>query len=355
MSSQLTYVLITPHSIQKGRTGSILSRLISQSGLELVGGRFFSPSEQLAEGLAASLKKQELTAHYLQSPSFFGEGRRFLALLFQGAEAIKKISAIVGDDERMESHGETVRSVYGEHFLIQKEEDEESDLFFFEPGVIAPTSAQEAEEGLSLLAAFSDTEGGILDAKEEFSEEALLEKTLVLIKPDNFRFPNMRPGAIIDLLTRTGLALVGFKVQNMSVAQAKEFYGPVLEVLEKKLPDGRMHWESIIAFMSGARPSEYPEEKHAQPGTERCVALIYQGEEAIRKIREALGPTDPSKAPHGTIRKEFGQDIMVNGAHASDSTESFLREIGIIQIEENNFKSVISANVPLTERLKTEG
>lgn len=342
MSDQLTYVLITPHSVRKGRTGGILSRLISQSGLELVGGRFFNPSEELAESLAKSLSTEELTAHYLRSDSFFGEHRQFLALLFQGADAIKKISTIVGDDETMSGRGETLRDIYGEHFLIQAEE-EKADLFYFEPGVIAPTTSQEAQEGLALLADFSDKEGGILDVSSEFAEGTPLEKTLVLIKPDNFKFPNRRPGAIIDLLARTGLALVGFKVQNMSVAEAKEFYGPVLEVLEKKLPDGRMHWESIIAFMSGARPSEFPEERHAEPGTERCVALIYQGEEAVRKIREALGPTDPSKAPHGTIRKEFGQDIMVNGAHASDSQESFLREIRIIHIEENNFKSSINS------------
>ncbi|MBX9742175.1 MAG: nucleoside-diphosphate kinase [Chthoniobacterales bacterium] len=343
MSHQLTYVLITPHSVRKGRTGGILSRLISQSGLELVGGRFFNPSEKLAQGLAASLNEQELTAHYLNSDSFFGEQRQLLALLFQGADAIKKISAIVGDDESMDGRGETLRDIYSEHFLIEVEEEENADVFYFEPGIIAPTTLQEAQEGLALLAAHSDQEGGILDVTSEFAEGTALEKTLVLIKPDNFKFPNMRPGAIIDLLARTGLALVGFKVQNMSVAQAKEFYGPVLEVLEAKLPDGRIHWESIIAFMSGARPSEYPEEKHAHPGTERCIALIYQGEDAVRKIREVLGPTDPSKAPHGTIRKEFGQNIMVNSAHASDSKESFLREIGIIHIEENNFKKIITS------------
>jgi nucleoside diphosphate kinase len=87
-----------------------------------------------------------------------------------------------------------------------------------------------------------------------------------------------------------------------------------------------------------------PEEEHELPGTQRCIALIYQGRDAVRKIREALGPTDPSKAPHGTIRKEFGRDIMVNGAHASDSSESFKREIEIIAINENNFKAAIAAH-----------
>ena len=359
---QLTYVLITPHAVRKGRTGGILARLLSQSGLELVGGRFFNPSNELSEGLSASFSEQELTAHYLQNDLSQSE-HRALVLLLQGPDAISKISAIVGDDEKMHGHGETLRDTYGDHFIIEGgcdescedsceedcdescDEEDCSAIFYFEPGVIAPHNKKQAEEGLALFAQFSETDGGILDASIEFPEGAALEKTLVLIKPDNFRFPNTRPGGVIDLLTQTGLALVGFKVHNMSVAQAKEFYGPVLEVLEAKLPDGRMHWESIIAFMSGARPSECAEEKHPLPGSERCVALIYQGEEAVSKIRKALGPTDPSKAPHGTIRKEFGQDIMVNGAHASDSTESFLREIKIINLEEDNFKALIKADL----------
>jgi nucleoside diphosphate kinase len=54
-----------------------------------------------------------------------------------------------------------------------------------------------------------------------------------------------------------------------------------------------------------------------------------------------LGPTDPAKAPHGTIRREFGQTIMVNAAHASDSAENAKREMGIVQIEENNLRTLV--------------
>ena len=63
--------------------------------------------------------------------------------------------------------------------------------------------------------------------------------------------------------------------------------------------------------------------------------------DAVRKIRDVLGPTDPSKAPPGTIRREFGQTIMVNAAHASDSPENAVREMGIVQIAENNLKPLI--------------
>ena len=68
---------------------------------------------------------------------------------------------------------------------------------------------------------------------------------------------------------------------------------------------------------------------------------MYQGIDAVRKIREVLGPTDPSKAPPGTIRREFGQTIMVNAAHASDSADNAVREMGIVQISENNLRPLV--------------
>ncbi len=58
------------------------------------------------------------------------------------------------------------------------------------------------------------------------------------------------------------------------------------------------------------------------PARRSASPSVYQGVDAVRKIREVLGPTDPSKAPPGTIRREFGSTIMVNAAHASDSPEN---------------------------------
>ncbi|MDQ3120403.1 MAG: nucleoside-diphosphate kinase, partial [Verrucomicrobiota bacterium] len=124
-----------------------------------------------------------------------------------------------------------------------------------------------------------------------------------------------------------------------------EFYGPVLAVLEEKLgaEKGRNAWEDIVEFMAGNRPSKTAGARRNAPGSEKCIAIVYQGEDAVRKIRGVLGPTDPSKAPPGSIRKEFGQSIMVNAAHASDAAENAKREMEIIQIEENNFKPLIES------------
>ena len=201
------------------------------------------------------------------------------------------------------------------------------------------------------------------------------QRTLVLIKPENFRFPSGRPGNVIDFFSRTGLFIVGIKLHRMSVAQALDFYGPVREVLRTKMKDvvggkvkaliekdfgfalpanqekqlgellgpayGDNQFNNIVRFMSGHAPSDIPEADWTKPGTERCIALCYEGVEAVRKIRDVLGPTDPSKAPPGSIRREFGQTIMVNAAHASDSEENAKREFGIVNIGENTFRQVV--------------
>jgi nucleoside diphosphate kinase len=74
-----------------------------------------------------------------------------------------------------------------------------------------------------------------------------------------------------------------------------------------------------------------------------CLILFYEGENAINKIRDVLGPTDPLKAPSGTVRREFGSNVMENTAHASDSLESVERERNIVKINENSLEAIIRA------------
>jgi nucleoside diphosphate kinase len=262
-------------------------------------------------------------------------------LIFRGADAVEKIHQAVGHIVNERTSGETIRDTYGDYIT-----DDSGDVAYFEPGVLTVFDPKAVERDLKLWAEYSDEDGGILDDVIEYPKGAKVEKTLVLIKPDNFKFPNLRPGGVIEVFSRTGLYIIGFKVHRMSVAQAGEFYGPVLPVLEEKLgpESGRANWESIVAFMAGTKPSECPPEQRDAPGTEKCVAIVYQGEDAVRKIREVLGPTDPAKAPPGSIRKEFGQTIMINAAHASDSVENARREMGIIRVDENNFKPLIESS-----------
>ncbi|CAN5462297.1 hypothetical protein BH18VER1_BH18VER1_17270 [soil metagenome] len=351
-AEELSYVILTPYSIRKSRTGGIISRLISRTGLDLVAGRMFSPSKELAQRYADTIvtakdarhrATQELIREYVQknfTGSENGQRPRVLMLVFRGPDAIERVHRVVGHIVHERTSGETVRDTYGDYVT-----DEKDNVTYFEPGVIAAFGNESVEQGLKLWAEFSDMDGGILERVLAYPEDAKVEKTLVLIKPDNFKFPNLRPGGVIEVFSQTGLRIIGFKVHRMSVAEAQEFYGPVLPVLEEKLgaEKGRNAWEDVVEFMSGARPSATSEDKKKDPGSEKIIALVYQGEDAVRKIREVLGPTDPSKAPPGSIRKEFGQSIMVNAAHASDSAENAQREMGIIRVDENNFKPLIES------------
>ncbi len=383
MADELSYVLITPYSLRKSRTGGIISRLLARTGLELVGGRLFSPSPDLVREyseVAAGPDDpkhrpiQELIRAYVRKqflPAADGTPARVLLLVLRGEDAVVKTRSVTGYIVTDRPKGETIRDTYGDYIV------EDGKVVYFEPAVLAAPDAATAREHLALWGRYSDSDGGILEDSVIFPAGENIETTLVLIKPDNFRFPSTRPGAVIDTFSRSGLAIVGFKVHHMSVAEAEQFYGPVLDVLLDKMREtsgkrarlaveeelgvpldpeaesrlaeilgpiaGRAHWETIIQFMSGIRPSQCPPEKRDVPGTEKCVAVVYRGIDAISKIRAVLGPTDPSKAPPGSIRKEFGQTIMINTAHASDSPENVRREMSVIRAAENNLKPLLEA------------
>ncbi|MFM2294711.1 MAG: Nucleoside diphosphate kinase [Verrucomicrobiota bacterium] len=382
---QLAYVIITPYSLKKSRTGGILSRLITRTGLELVAARMFAPSAELVQEYSAAVisahdpqdkKIQDLIHNYilqnLAPDPKTGLRRRVMVLLLRGEDAVRKARSVIGHISADRSGGETIRDTYGDLIL-----GENGEVKYFEPAVLAAPAAEEAEAKLKLWARYSDKDGGVVDNVVDHKPGEKVERTLVLIKPDNFRFPTGRPGNVIDFFSRTGLYIVGIKVLHMSVAQAMEFYGPVREVLRTKLKDvvggkavnllekelgfkipadaakqlgevlcpafGDNQFDNIVRFMCGFAPSERPQADWPKPGTEKCIALVYEGVNAVAKIRDVLGPTDPSKAPPGSIRREFGSTIMVNAAHASDAPENAQREFGIVQPGENNFKALVES------------
>ena len=383
MSKELAYVIITPYSLHKSRTGGILTRLITRTGCELVAARMFAPSAELVkkyseEAISANNPQdrriQDLILDYivrnLSPDPKTGRRRRVMMLLFQGDDAVRKTRSVVGNVSPDRRVGETIRDTYGDLII-----DEHDQLRYFEPAVLAAPTLEEAESKLKLWAHYSDTDGGVVENVIAYQTGEKPERTLVLIKPENFRFPTGRPGNMIDFFSRTGLYIVGVKVHRMSVAQALQFYGPVRETLRTKLKDvvaakataaiekelgfkvgpeqqqqlgdilgpsfGDNQFENIIRFMSGRSPSECPPGEQDQPGSEKCIALVYEGVGAVGKIRDVLGPTDPSKAPPGSIRREFGQTIMVNAAHASDSPDNARREMGIVDVAENNFRRIV--------------
>jgi nucleoside diphosphate kinase len=288
MKNNLSYLLVSPDALRRGWLGWILSGAVARTGgLELV------------------------WAGLVDQP-----GGRAALLVFRGEDAVAKLSAAVGSADAAGS----LVAMLGE-------------------GTIS--AAQPGGDVVADLQKFAAAQSDALSSPAASGAQ----RSLVLVKPDNFEFPGTRPGAVLDVFARTGLVPVALKVHHMSVAEGMDFYGPVLDALTERFgaEKGRDHWENIVEFMAGSRPSAVAEKDHGQPGTRKILALVFEGPDAITKIRTVLGPTDPAKAPPGTIRKEFGTSIMVNAAHASDAPENAVREIGIVKVPDNSLKRFVES------------
>src|SRR4030095_2129426 len=103
MSQQLAYVIITPYTLYKSRTGGILARLITRTGLEMVGARLFAPSPELVQKYSEAIvsandpqdrRIQELIRDYilknLAPDPKTGRRRRVMKLLFKGEDAVRQ-------------------------------------------------------------------------------------------------------------------------------------------------------------------------------------------------------------------------------------------------------------------------
>ncbi|HBE88504.1 MAG TPA: nucleoside-diphosphate kinase [Elusimicrobia bacterium] len=147
-----------------------------------------------------------------------------------------------------------------------------------------------------------------------------MERTLVLIKPDGMQ--RHLAGLAIDRLENTHMELVGAKIVPVTDKLAREHYA----LLEGKGPfaDKKL-FEHLINFIKG--------EYHGDP-KRRVLALVYQGEDAVKGIRAAVGATNPEDASPDTIRGAFGRICHRHGyyenvVHASGNVEEADREIAI--------------------------
>ena len=384
MSAGLSYVLVTPYTVAKSRTGGVLSRLLSRTDLDLIGAQIFTPDAGFADRYSTSLRERApqnqlvLLADYVKQ--FFGPsgGRphRTLFLLFKGENPCEQLLNACGHlyTKHVEVDaiaGETIRDTYADLIFSAENPDE---VRYFEPAVLTPRTQKEAYGDLSLFADFLDTQENLV-RNVVYPDPSKIERTLVIIKPDNWTHNSSRPGTIIDMFSRTGLRIIGIKVHRFSLAQALDFYGPVENILKEKLAESygkraqeilekefnfklsgslaktinngfgaecaSNQFHQIVEFMSGMRPGNYSEEEMTKHGSVKCMILVYEGENAVSKIRDVLGSTDPLKARDGTVRREFGSNVMVNTAHASDSSESYEREKDIVRIYHNSASTII--------------
>ena len=388
MAKELAYVLINPYTIRKSRTGGVINRLLSWGKSSLVATRMFSPSEQLVKEYAQTLvfshnqdeKEKKIIKEiekYLYE-NYLPKGKngfapRVMLLLFEGENTIEELKRVVGHISKI-SMGETIRGTYGDYI------EEDGEVKYFEPAVLIGTNKKEMGKELKIWSKYSLSDGGLLKNAIPYPSGISPERTLVLIKPNSFQELSSQAGNIIDRFSQTGLFILGARLIRMGVSQAEEFYKPIRDRLAEKMKKSlikELHFalqnkldfefpakteekiaeelkifksehefNKIVQFMTGKDPRKVSIEEKEKPGLERCLALVYEGEGAISKIRKVLGETNPEEAAPGTIRKDFGHDVIKNGAHASDSPESSEKELKIIKIEEDDITPWVKKYYP---------
>jgi nucleoside-diphosphate kinase len=127
-----------------------------------------------------------------------------------------------------------------------------------------------------------------------------LQRTLTIIKPD--AVARGVAGQIISRFEQAGLKILAAKLVHLTAEQSGGFYA-----VHKERP----FYASLCAFMTQGP----------------CMPMVLEGDEAITRLRDLMGATDPAKAAPGTIRKLFASSIEANAVHGSDSPESAAFEI----------------------------
>jgi nucleoside-diphosphate kinase len=127
-----------------------------------------------------------------------------------------------------------------------------------------------------------------------------VERTFSIIKPDAVAAG--QAGEILAIIEKAGFKALGLRMTRLSERQAQEFYAVHRE---------RPFFPGLVKFMT-----EGP-----------IVVMALEREDAIRKLREVMGATNPANAAEGTIRKRFGASIERNCVHGSDGPETAAIEL----------------------------
>src|SRR5215831_4051180 len=127
-----------------------------------------------------------------------------------------------------------------------------------------------------------------------------VERTLTIIKPDAVAAGVA--GQIIARFEKAGLKVLAARLVHLTPAESAGFY-----IVHKDRP----FYASLCAFMTGGP----------------CLPMVLEGDNAIVRLRDLMGATDPARAAAGTIRKDFASSIEANAVHGSDSPESAAFEI----------------------------
>jgi len=128
----------------------------------------------------------------------------------------------------------------------------------------------------------------------------MTERTLCIVKPDAIRKRVL--GRILTMIEDGGLTLVAGRMLRLEAGDAERFYAVHRE---------RGFFRDLVRFMSSGA----------------VFVGVLEGEGAVARWRELMGPTDSTKAPKGTIRGEFGTDVEQNAVHGSDAAGTARAEI----------------------------
>lgn len=127
-----------------------------------------------------------------------------------------------------------------------------------------------------------------------------MEKTFIIFKPDAME--KRIVGTVLSRFEAAGFDVIGCKMGRLSSGLLREHYAHVAD---------KPFYPEIEGFMS----------------SRDVIMMGLRGENIVQRVRDLLGPTDSRKAAKGTIRGDFGTDMMKNVVHASDSVENGLAEL----------------------------
>ena len=128
----------------------------------------------------------------------------------------------------------------------------------------------------------------------------MTERTFFMVKPDAMRARVL--GKILSMIEASGLTIVAGRIRQLEVGEAQRFYA-----VHKERP----FFGDLVKFMTSGP----------------VFTGVLEGEDAIKRWRDLMGPTDSKKAPPGTVRGEFGTDVEQNASHGSDAPETARSEI----------------------------
>ncbi len=126
------------------------------------------------------------------------------------------------------------------------------------------------------------------------------ERTFSIIKPDAMKA--RQAGEILSRIEKAGFDVVALHLRRLTRAEAEGFYHVHRE---------RPFFRSLTEFMSSGP----------------CITMVLEGENAIARLREIMGATDPAKAAPGTIRRDLASSIEANCIHGSDAPQTARFEI----------------------------